>query len=53
MQEVILVNENDLLLSPKSYRGFIGSGMVDDVAVGNHADGVAWRRGAGRVAALR
>ena len=53
MHEVILVNENDLLLSPKSYRGFIGSGMVDDVAVGSHAGGVARWRGAGWVAALR
>jgi len=48
--EVILVNENDLLLSPKSYRGFVGFGMVDDVAVDNRAGGVAYqRRGGGWV----
>jgi len=49
IQEVILVKENDLLLSPKSYKGFVGFGMVDDVAVDNRGGGVAWRRGGGWV----
>jgi hypothetical protein len=39
--EIILVNENDLLLSQKSYRGFVGFGLADDLTVDNRAGSVA------------
>lgn len=44
LQEFILVNKDDLLLSPKA-RGFVGFGMVDDVAIDNRASSVVWWRG--------
>lgn len=45
LQEVILIKKNDLLLLPKSYRGFVGFGVVVDVDVDNRGGGVGWQRG--------